>query len=92
MDRHNIHVTASDQTVTYMLYIYTLPCSHLSHDQPQCYCITVEPQNADTFGNKEKCPDYRGVPISGSPHFEVPLYKASMKPNPTPNLSLLLYS
>ena len=21
----------------------------------------------------EKCPDYRGVPISGSPHFEVPL-------------------
>ena len=22
----------------------------------------------------EKCPDYRGVPISGSPHFEVPLY------------------
>ena len=26
---------------------------------------TVEPLNADTFGTKQNCPDYRGVHISG---------------------------
>ena len=26
---------------------------------------TVEPLNADTFGTREKCPDYGGVQISG---------------------------
>ena len=34
---------------------------------------TVEPQNVDAFGTRGKCPDYRGVLISGSPHLEVPL-------------------
>ena len=42
-----------------------------------------------TFGTSERCPDYRGVPISGSPHFEVPLYNHSGYFNYTLYLLLL---
>ena len=36
--------------------------------------FTVEPRNANTIGTYRKCPDKRGVLISGCPHLGVPLY------------------